>query len=124
MESIEPFHRTVWCIERAPADIIVTFARSQDRLFADDSFPVHMRDKARTVGDTPMARDKLHPLVRPVFDAYMINPEPLAVVRLRLFGKEVHGNPDGNPVGSGGVLEKLFNHTGKVSEIRWIARVR
>ena len=49
-------------------------------------------------------------LVRTVFDADVIDPEPFPGLWAGLFGQEVHRDPNGYPVGHCGMLEKLLDH--------------
>ena len=80
--------------------------RHQHRLFADHAFAIDMADQTRTIGDPPVPGLELDAFVRAVLDADVIDQNHLpASLDCRA---EIDRDPDGDPVGRGGMLEKLL----------------
>lgn len=69
-----------------------------------------------------MARAQLERFMRTIFDPDVIDPEPLARLRVRLLRQEIDGHPDGDPVGNGSVLEQLFHTILKVAILGSVTR--
>ena len=93
----------------------MALTRMQHGLFSDDAFTLDEVHRAAPIGNAPVPRPELHRVVRMVFYADMIDPEPLARLYPRLFGQEIHRDPHGDAVCHGVVLEKLFHGLSKLA---------
>ena len=108
-KGVKPFHRAMRGRKRAARYVIMALARLERRLFAHNALTIDMVHHAARIGNPPMPRQQLDLFVRSVLDADVINPEPLARFRVRLFREEVHRDPHGDALSDGGVLEEFFH---------------
>lgn len=70
-----------------------------------------MIDHAARIGDPPMPRLQLDRIIRIILYPDVIDPEPFAGFRLGLLRQEIHRHANGDVMGNGGVLKKLFHIT-------------
>ena len=87
----------------------MALSRRECGVFTHDTFTIDMIHHSARIGDPPVTGAQLQRLMRAVFDADVIDPEPLASLRMRLLRQEIDSNPNGNPFGNGSMLEEFFH---------------
>src|SRR5690348_8221018 len=89
VEGVETLHRPMGRVQWAARDVIVALPWLQHRLLSHHTLAIDDIHPPARIGDPPVAADELDLAVRTVLDPDMVDPEPLAVLRARLFGKEI-----------------------------------
>ena len=84
------FHTAGRRRQGAARNIVMALPWPQHRLLANYAIAIDHVYASSPIGDSPVASEQLNGLVRFVFNADMIDPEPFASLDPRLFGQEIH----------------------------------
>src|SRR5690348_10748466 len=78
---VGPDHDAGRRAKRRAAGVFEALARRKHRLFADDARAAYILNPAHAVGDAPMPPPQLDGFAALVFDAHVIGPDEMTVVR-------------------------------------------
>src|SRR5690606_20466970 len=93
-------HLTTSRVERASGNIVMRFARLNDRLFANHTIAIDSVQTAPCIRNAPVTGHQLHRTFSLILDPDMIGPEPAKSVYVGLFRQKRDRNPHGHAVGS------------------------
>lgn len=110
-------HETGWRLQRRAGCVGIALTGLQHGLFADNAGTAHRLDLAGSVRHQPVAGDKLHRFITPVFDLDRIGPHKELTVGVGLIVQKFRRHPHGNPAGFAFITGDFMclDHAGMIS---------